>query len=113
MHYYHIKELYLFTLEIGNQVVIKNVQVDYHSKETGILTYITTRVEVTAGGDNVDRHGFSSLVLVPVKILPLPEGVFSRMAWFTMAISPATSDKVSRTERKGVNHSVRTKQAPE
>lgn len=69
---------------------------------SGIATYITTRVEVTAGGERVDKAlpCFSSLVLVPVKILPLPVEFLPRTAWCTMAISPATSEEGSRFESK-------------
>lgn len=64
------------------------------------LTYVTTRVEVTAGGERVDRAlpCLSSIVLVPVKILPLPNDVLSRAARCTMAMSPATSEEGSEVE---------------
>ncbi|TNN36442.1 hypothetical protein EYF80_053384 [Liparis tanakae] len=53
-----------------------------------------TRVEVTAGGERVDRAlpGFSSRVSVPVKIRPLPVEVLPRTACCTMAMSPATRE---------------------
>lgn len=81
---------------------VQNIQVTHGIKDIGIATYITTRVEVTAGGERVDKAlaCFSSLVLVPVKILPLPVEVLPCMAWRTMAMSPATSEEGSRIERK-------------
>lgn len=54
----------------------------YDNEDIRIATYVITRVEVTAGGERVDNAlpGFSSLVLVPVKILPLPVEVLPRTA---------------------------------
>lgn len=67
-----------------------------------ITTYITTRVEETAGGQRVDKAllGFSSLVQVPVKILPLPAEVLRWTALCTVAISPATSEEGSMIKTK-------------
>lgn len=75
-----------------------------NNKSRGTEAYITTRVEVTAGGERVDNAlpCFSSLVLVPVKILPLPVGLLLRIACCTVAISPATKEG-SRIKRKNVN----------
>lgn len=44
--------------------------------------YMNTRVDVTAGGERVDNAlpCFSSLVPVPVKILPLPVELLLRTA---------------------------------
>lgn len=63
-------------------------------------TYVTIRVEVTAGGERADRAlpCLSSIMLVPVKILPLPAEVLSRAARCTMAMSPATSEDGSKIE---------------
>lgn len=59
---------------------------------------MTKCVEVTAGRERVDRAllCFSSLVLVPVKILPLPVEVRPRIACCTMAMSPATREEGSK-----------------
>lgn len=58
-------------------------------------------MEVTAGGERVDRAlpCFSSLVLVPVKILPRPVEVLPIIACWTMAMSPATSEEGSGDEK--------------
>lgn len=52
------------------------------SSDSGAVAYMSTRVEVTAGGERVDKalHCFSSLVPLPVKILPLPEDPLPRAA---------------------------------
>lgn len=57
-------------------------QTGINNKSRGIAAYITTRVEVTAGGVRVDNAlpCFSSLLLVPVKILPLPVELLFRTA---------------------------------
>lgn len=79
-----------------------NVQVAFDDKDKGTATYMTTRVDVTAGGERVDKAlpGFSSRALVPVKILPLPDEALLPTALCTVAISPATSEEGSRIERQ-------------
>lgn len=74
----------------------------FEGKDKGTATYMTTRVDVTAGGERVDKAlpGFSSLALVPVKILPLPDEALLPTALCTVAISPATSEEGSRIKRQ-------------
>lgn len=60
--------------------LLKTITVD--EKDTGVAAYMTTLVEVTVGGASVDKAlpGFSSRLLVPVKIRPLPVDIFPRTA---------------------------------
>lgn len=87
------------------QHILSQTQVTYESLPMLRFTYVTTRVDVTAGSESVDNAlpCLSSLVLVPVKILPLPVRVLSRTACWTMAISPAISEDGSRNKCK-INH---------
>lgn len=66
-----------------------------------MITYMTRCVEVTAGRENVDMAlpWFSSLELVPVKILPLPVELLFRIACCTIPMSPATKDEGSEMKK--------------
>lgn len=76
-----ISLLSCWNMNLGNSLA-QNIKVLINNKHRWTSTYIIILVEVTLGGERVDRAlpCFSSLVLVPVKILPLPVMDFPRIA---------------------------------